>query len=227
MAIIAVVVIGCLVFFRVEEVEVTGNRRYTAQEIVDITGVREGDNLFGVNKNEIYERILQGLPYVDSVNCRRSLPNRLIITVTESEATAFIRHEGSCWLMNSATKILERLPECDLAEITGVTALQPSAGTFLETGQETDAKAEDLASLMTALEAHGLIQGADYIDLSSGVRIEMGYENRLLVYFPYASDYDYDARAFRAAVDYLQPDEESVVDLTFEDGPHLYPIPDE
>ena len=52
--------------------------------------------------------------------------------------------------------------------------------------------------------------------------MEMRYEDRLTVRLAYASDYSYDAKALQAAIDYLGPEERSVVDLTFEDGPHLY-----
>ena len=41
---------GCVAFFRVNEVVVVGNSRYTAQEIAAASGVEKGDNLFLINR---------------------------------------------------------------------------------------------------------------------------------------------------------------------------------
>ena len=228
--ILGALVAGCLVFFRVDEVLISGNQRYTAEEIILASGVEQGENLFALNKNEIAGKILRGLPYVVTVAPRRSLPDTLVIEVTECSAVAYIRYEGADWLLNSGGKLLERVAAgggADTVEITGLTVLQPTEGTELAVGQEEKQKLSDLLALMGALEEVGLLPQADYIDLSSSIRMELSYEGRLTVYIPYASDYSYDAKALRAAIDYLQPGEESVVDLTFEDGPHLYQRPEE
>ena len=44
--ILVVVAAGCVVFFRVGEITVSGVSRYTAQDIIDASGVEKGDNLF-------------------------------------------------------------------------------------------------------------------------------------------------------------------------------------
>ena len=221
--ILAALVAGCLVFFRVDRVVVTGNHRYTEEEIIAVTGVQQGDNLFALNKNEIARKILKELPYVVTVDPKRGLPDSLIITVTECEAVACIRAEGGLWLMNSEGKLLEQVSDSQLTEIKGVTALQPSAGTMLSLGEERAFKLRDLKALMGALEERELLPQCGDIDLSSNSRMELTYEDRLTVYIPYAADFDYSAKALKAAIDYLEPGEESVVDLTFSDGPHLYP----
>ena len=65
-----------------------GNSRYTAQEVIDASGVQIGDNLFQMNKNQISQRILQQLPYVGEVSPQRGLPSTLTIQVTEISAAA-------------------------------------------------------------------------------------------------------------------------------------------
>ena len=65
-----------------------GNSRYTAQEVIDASGVQIGDNLFQMNKNQISQQILQRLPYVGEVSPQRGLPSTLTIQVTEISAAA-------------------------------------------------------------------------------------------------------------------------------------------
>ena len=70
-------------FFRIRSIEVSGNDRYTRQEIIDAAGVSEGDNMFLMNKYSAAERIRKALPYIETVQFRRSLPDGLSIIVTE------------------------------------------------------------------------------------------------------------------------------------------------
>ena len=44
--IFAAILVGCVAFFRVNQGEVMGNSRYSAQQIIDASGVELGDNRF-------------------------------------------------------------------------------------------------------------------------------------------------------------------------------------
>ena len=90
LAVLAAMTMGATVFFQLEQVDVVGNERYTAQEIQRISGLVQGDNLFRINKNEIKEEILQTLPYVEDVNITRRLPSTIQIEVMEWDAVARI-----------------------------------------------------------------------------------------------------------------------------------------
>ena len=57
--IFAAILVGCVAFFRVNEVVVTGNERYSAEEIIAASGVGLGDNLFLVNKPQTTASIMR------------------------------------------------------------------------------------------------------------------------------------------------------------------------
>ena len=88
LAVVAALTLGATVFFQLEEVVVSGNSRYTAQEIEAASGLHMGDNLFRINKNQIKKDIQQKLPYVDEVDIKRHLPSTIVITVKEWDAVA-------------------------------------------------------------------------------------------------------------------------------------------
>ena len=90
LALVVALTAGATVFFRVEQVVVTGNSRYTQDEIVEVTGIERGDNLYGWNKFAIAQRLRQTLPYIGEVTIRRALPSTVIITVVEWDAVARI-----------------------------------------------------------------------------------------------------------------------------------------
>ena len=105
--IFAAILMGCVVFFRVSTVEITGDSPYTEEEIRRVSGVEQGDNLFTLNKYQISSRIYTQLPYIGTVNFERKYPDTFVIHVTASVPVAWIESGGSRWLMDTDCKLLE------------------------------------------------------------------------------------------------------------------------
>ena len=80
------IVAAMAVFFKVDTIEVTGNSRYTPEEIADSGNIHVGDNMFLINKFKAAEAITQKLPYISSVRISRKLPDTLCIRVEENGA---------------------------------------------------------------------------------------------------------------------------------------------
>lgn len=94
-AVAVALTMGATVFFQVETVAVTGNSRYSQEEIIKATGIQTGDNLFRMNKYQIAHQVLQGLPYVEELTIRRALPSTIVITVKEWDAVARVEAPGA------------------------------------------------------------------------------------------------------------------------------------
>ncbi|MCD8086154.1 MAG: FtsQ-type POTRA domain-containing protein [Clostridiales bacterium] len=108
--ILAVILGGSIVFFKINTIRVEGNVHYTEEEIVSASGVNLGDNLLLTRDTTVVARLLTQLPYVSSVTLSHKLPDTLVITVAESDAQAAIYDgSGSWWLMDSSGKLLELL----------------------------------------------------------------------------------------------------------------------
>lgn len=103
LAVAAALTLGVTVFFRVETVVVTGNTRYTQEEIVAASQIQTGDNLYALNKNQISQRLRETLPYIGEVSIRRSLPSTILITVTEWSAVAKVEPPASGWAQAEET----------------------------------------------------------------------------------------------------------------------------
>lgn len=109
LALVVALTAGATVFFRVEQVVVTGNSRYTQEEIVEVTGIQQGDNLYGWNKFAIAQRLRETLPYIGEVSIRRSLPNTVIITVVEWDAVARVEPPTAQELLELQGELEEEL----------------------------------------------------------------------------------------------------------------------
>ena len=109
LAVVAAIVFGVAIFFKVGEVEVQGNTLYSAQQIIEASGVQMGDNLLTVNKAEFAGRIMAKLPYIEKVSVGRNLPNTIVFSVQESTVTfAVTTDTNTVWLINAQGKAIER-----------------------------------------------------------------------------------------------------------------------
>ena len=225
--ILVVVAAGCVVFFRVEDITVTGVSRYTAQEIIDASGVEKGDNLFLVGGSRTAQKIYSTLPYVDEVNIRHALPDGLVINVTERVPAAVIQGDEGWWIMDAKGKILEQVsgPEqAGVAEVTGLTALLPAVGTTLAVEDADSLKLESLMDLLSALEQRDILSEVSAIDLTSAAEISMVYDGRLTVKMRMSDDFMWPTRVLTESIaqGIIQPNETGVVDLTL-DQPRFIP----
>ena len=103
----AAVVLACVVFFRVNSVEVTGNVRYTAAEVIAASGIEMGDNLVVLPRSRVSAAICANLPYVESVSVKKALPDGVVLVVTERVAAASVESAEGRWLVSAQGKLLE------------------------------------------------------------------------------------------------------------------------
>jgi len=159
-AVLAAMTVGATVFFQVEQIEVSGNHRYTQEEIVAVTGIVAGDNLFRMNKFAIQDRVKEEMPYIEDILIRRKLPSTITVAVQEWDAVAQVlpnpgwaapepeeTQDGEeavlpvatpdTWLISVGGKVLEQAPaEDDRMEISGLTGLDVRAGLPLGVPEE-------------------------------------------------------------------------------------------
>ena len=121
---------GATVFFRVEQVVVTG--------------IEKGDNLYGWNKFAIAQRLRQTLPYIGEVTIRRALPSTILITVVEWDAVARIEPPNAQELLALQGELEgETATQKDTGEDTssGDASSGDTSGEATESGGVTDVSA--------------------------------------------------------------------------------------
>lgn len=226
LAVVVALTMGATVFFQVETVAVSGNSRYTEDEVVQATGIQVGDNLFHMNKYQIADQVLQKLPYTKELNIRRSLPSTIVITVTEWDAVARVTAppagtvvtlpeedagDSSAqenppevatddWLISVGGKLLETASADSTAiTVSGITPIMPRAGTILALPQEEQPKLDALLALLGQLETLEMMDRVSSIQLES-THVLVRYLERFDVKIPLNADFNYKLRLLDAAV---------------------------
>ena len=207
---------GATVFFQVETVAVSGNSRYTQEQIVQAAGIQTGDNLFRMNKNRMIQDVLQKLPYIETLTIRRSYPNAVVIQVQEWAAAARVERpdarpdyvDGTAelaqddWLISVGGKLLERGGGDGTAiPVSGLTPIAPRAGTALAVPREEQGKLSGLLALLQALEQREENARVSQIDVSSASYMLLRYDGRFTVKMSYSKDMDYQLRVLAQVAD--------------------------
>ena len=107
-AVVAALVLGLSVFFKVKTIEVSGAEVYSEWTIRESSGLKEGDNLLTFSHARSAALIKANLPYVDTVRFGIKLPDTVNIIVEEDDVVYAIKDQNSqWWLMNSEGRIVE------------------------------------------------------------------------------------------------------------------------
>ncbi len=175
-AIVTFIVLSLTVFFNIRSFQVEGNVTYTAQQIISAAGMKEGDNLFRMNKFKVEERLLDALPYVGTVEIYRKLPTTLCITVTETKAELYVADGNGFVLLDRDLKMLDHVSEItedmNLVELRGDTLTEYKVG---ERAVFSGGSESYLASLCASIEEHLTLSKTDAINLESKFDLDIYY----------------------------------------------------
>ena len=218
-AVLAAVIAACVVFFRINTVTVQGNSRYAAEEIIEASGIVNGDNLIAISKSQIASAIRMKLPYVESVSIQRKLPDGVELTVRERVAVASVDSSGGRWLISSQGKILEEAGNQSVVIVKGLQAVDPYAGGNLEVAEEDANTLDHVLSLLDALEAQNMLPGSRELDCSHSAYLTLSWDI-YTIKFPRGGDYAYFLRFVQRALasEDMPQNEPGTIDLTVKEG---------
>lgn len=200
----AAIIVAMTLFFRVDEIVITGQERYTVDQIRQATGVQEGDNLFLLNRADVAKRITEQLPYVEETRINPKAPDTLFIEVKECGSPLAVVQDGYAWLISPSGRIVEQQSEEEAGEcgvIDGVTLLAPTVGTRITLATEFTAQQTGLLGLLSAIDEHKMADQVDAIHLADLGTLSMEYAGRFEVLLPYDADFSMKIRGLKAILE--------------------------
>ena len=223
------IIAAMTLFFRVDKIAVTGQKRYTEEEIREASGVEPGSNLYLLNKYDVARAITRKLPYIEDIRINRKLPDTLLIEVRESGRPFALVQDGSTWLISSNGKIVEQLPEKEAGQygrISGCQLLAPSVGAAIALATEYASQQSSLLELIAALDDAGLTENVDGIRLDDLSYLDMDYIGRFTVRMAYGADYAWELVKLTATLEdeAIQSNMTGTIDLRLESD-RLFLIP--
>ncbi len=220
---VAVVLLFSLVFFRVKSFTVTGNVRYTAEEVAEASGITRGDILMAVNKVKTASRLLVKLPYIEEVRVYKEMPGTVRFEVKECSAVMAAKSEFSTyWLMTGDGKLLEEVDSREDPKLSGIPVIEGVNLSLPTMGKQ--AVFDDVLSGETAMELIGAISDAGLLgsvselNLEDPANITMQYGDDLTVWLGDGSDGAYKLQYLLAVQAQFSAGKRGVLDLSFSSG---------
>lgn len=163
--------LGCFPLFQVSIIEVEGNTALSDDKAISLSGIQLGDNFFYADTWGAKKSLRQN-PFVEEVQIRRNLPNKLTIVITERRSVGYIVTPDGYVQVGEDGRLLaiqQSLSNYGLPVISGVELSElPSIGGFIQNEK-----------LKQALE---VLQHCDQSLLNNIAELNVGQEYYILAY---------------------------------------------
>lgn len=223
MGVVLAVVLSMVIFFRVEHIQVQGNRYYSAEEIEMACGVATGDNLLILSRGEIAANVREKLQYVDGVKVTRQLPNTVIVTVTEQEPNYVVWDEdGNSYLITAKGIAVRAVSQQEAKAYISVKDMAIKTPVMGEKVQCVGVQVSLLTTVLQELEAAELVREISSVSLLSSTQISVWYGDRFEVALGNTSRLDYKLEYLKAVVAAEESYVTGTIDLRLTDGNKAY-----
>lgn len=236
-AVVVALVMGLSVFFKVENIQVSGAEVYSEWAIREASGLNEGDNLLTFSHARSAALIKANLPYVDTVRFGIKLPDTVNIIVKEDDVVYAIKDQnGQWWLMNSDGRIVEMgnnskasghtqilgvalenpVPDEHAVAMETVTAETLAEGETMPVVSTTGAQRLTAAlQIVRALEDNDIVGSAASVDVTRIEDIILWYGTRYQVNLGDSTRLDYKIACMNDVILQMSDYQSGILDISF------------
>lgn len=235
-AVVLALFMGFSIFFRVDQIVVTGTEKYSAWAVREASGIKEGESLLSFGKARAAGKITGQLPYVKSVRVGVTLPGTVNIYIEELEVVYSAQdQDGKWWLLSADGRLVEKTSQAKAESNTvlkGFTLLAPKAGQQAkaveaepgatgEDGEEviitvTNQERLDAAlTILSRLEFNEILGKAASIDVTDMGNIELWYGTQYQVLLGDAGLLQEKIDDMCAAIRQLGTHQSGILDVTY------------
>lgn len=163
------------------EITVEGDSIYSTEQIISASGIEIGVNMLSLRQSDINGKVCASLPYIQSVQIKRKLPDKLIITVTPAtDRLILVNKEKESIVVDRNGKILRDGKGVKLSDgvyrVYGVEWEDSVPGTLLKVTAETKDKYDLATTVADAFEKEGVILRGT-VNVSDSNEIRVYYKN--------------------------------------------------
>lgn len=166
----AVILVLRFAVFSVKQIVVTGNNKVSAEDVIRVSGIRQGDSMFSLNEKQIEERITSDyrlqFRYIAT-----EMPSTVVISVREREACCWLTYCGIMYVMDKNRMVLyesenpAEQPQ-NLVEIKGLEVRSNTlVGQYINLGNE--AQQSIFSELFLEMKVLGCIDQIKEADISN------------------------------------------------------------
>ncbi|MBE7414554.1 MAG: FtsQ-type POTRA domain-containing protein [Deltaproteobacteria bacterium] len=170
-------------YLSITGISVIGAERVAEEEVIGLSGLKEGQNLFSFSKDQVISS-LKANAWIESASIDRKLPDRVVIEITERRPAVFVKTDA-LYLMDARGIIFKRYSaEDEGLDLPVVTGFLP--GRLGEREEEMEGRLLELISLLNNRSGFNITgvseisvdpaHGLSIYTLDEGVRLDIGLD---------------------------------------------------
>lgn len=201
--IVALILFIVSLFIRVKEINITGELgNYTYDDVLEASGIEQGDMLLYINKESVENQIEKALPYAMNVKVKKKLFSKVIIEVECSSEAYALYIDGEYVVVDSNFKVLRFVTKdneksLDIVRVIGLEAQKPSLGEVVKFNGEV--RLGHFQKMYEGLQGEPFGK-LDYIDVTDVIWLKVGFENGFTIDFGNYTNLDYNLKWASAVV---------------------------
>lgn len=171
------IILSLTVLFPIKNITAKGSKIYTSKEIIASSNIKPNDNLFTVSEKKTLAILKNKLPFIESVELDRSLPDTINIKVTDAKEYLCFKVDDKYYSVSKNNWVLasyEAKPE-NLLEIR-------ASKVKCKTGTEIEFADQQLVDEIITLFAQNNLNPS-YIDVTDSLSIKAFVDSRFEVDF--------------------------------------------
>ncbi len=109
-----------MLFFKVEDVEISGNVMYATEDILESAGIVPGTNFLALRSHNIIKSVKKDYPGIRDVKIIRKLPSTVELQITESTPVMYITVGEFFYTLDENLVVLEKIDDFDEIQMLGL-----------------------------------------------------------------------------------------------------------
>lgn len=179
---IVCVVLSLTVLFKTQNYVVTGNTKYSQDEIISTCGIKINENIFLANKKSAEKKIVKAYPYIEEAEVSFSIPDTITIDITEAVPAYVVKVTDSQFIIASSKgrilEIVESTENYDIPLFLGSDVTSLTVGEYVEFSDENTL--DIIVDIVKVFVDNGYT-GITEIDATDPAQLSFTYDGRIKV----------------------------------------------
>lgn len=189
------VVLSLTVLFKTQVYEVTGNTKYSEEELIDTCGISKGENIFLAPKGPAENRLKKNYPYIEEAHVSSGIPDTIRIAIIEADEGYLVKVSDQEYLVISTKgRILNSTADPSAYNLPIFIGPKLESGEIGDYVSYEDESVLDMIESITQTFADNGYQGITEIDATNTADISFTYDDRIKVRLGIPEALDYKVR---------------------------------
>lgn len=199
------IALSMTLLFNITEISVINETDTPDETIIELSGIRLGDNLVRIDPVISAEKVRANVVYAEKVSVKRVFPSTVEIKVEKAVPIANISQSYGYLLVSGSNRVLEELKEAPREGLIIISGYNPALGAIGMVLRSEDEKRDNVLKTLTSAVAECNNEQIVSIDMADQSDILVNFGENVVFHMGSASDAVYKLRFAAETIKQINP----------------------